>query len=232
MAAEPVPEKQAPDRAPLASSVRAGVDQTSSRPASQQVDGMLSLVRNQFNHAVAWAVLLVWSAMLAAPQDTSGENELPTASAAPTRSSEIKTWLEALSAREFSKRQQATRKLLAAGPQAIFALQSAATSSQSESRARAVSILEELSLSIDPETWKPAQAALRELASSSTSSARRAASVLAELGDKQTRRMTRAIRRQGGRVYKLQNGRLRVDLNEEWVGGNRGVQALPRLPGV
>ena len=117
---------------------------------------MLPLVRNQFRNGVAWTLVLMWCVMLAAPHNVGAANESPTAAA------EIKAWLAALSAREFSKRQQATRKLLAAGPRAIFALQSAATSSQSESRARAVSILEELALSTDPETWKPAQAALRD----------------------------------------------------------------------
>ena len=150
----------------------------------------------------------------------------------PLVNSEMEAWLEALSAREFASRQRATRKLLAAGTAAIPALETAASSLNSESRARAVSILEELALSTETQIWKPAQAALRRLASSSSTAARRAASVLSELGDKQTRRMSRAIRRQGGRVYTLQNQRLRIDLNEDWVGGNRGLRALPRLPGV
>ena len=120
----------------------------------------MPLLSNQSRNGAAWAFLLVWGSMLGVPRDMCAENDEPIASESSTASAEIKAWVAALSAREFSKRRQATRKLLADGPHAISALQTAATSPQSERRARAVSILEELSLSTDPETWKPAQAAL------------------------------------------------------------------------
>ena len=110
----------------------------------------MGILRNSVRNTTAW--LLVLTAVSA------GEDR---PASRPLVNSEMEAWLEALSAREFASRQRATRKLLAAGTAAIPALETAASSLNSESRARAVSILEELALSTEPQIWKPAQAALR-----------------------------------------------------------------------
>jgi len=109
-------------------------------------------------------VVVLCLLMASARAAENGAQESTKGEAAAASVEEIARWVEELDADEFSKREQATAKLIAAGKAAIAALTESATSDSLEVSGRSVRILRELFQSPDAPTKAAAEEALEKIA--------------------------------------------------------------------
>ncbi|MBC7817165.1 MAG: PDZ domain-containing protein [Planctomycetaceae bacterium] len=167
---------------------------------------------------------------------------------APTKPSadDVERWIQDLSAPEFAKREEATRRLIAAGPLAVDAMVKGAQSSSLEATCRINTILRTWYTSGKDELIEPAEAAFETLAESKNRhAAGRAVATLEQYAT--TIRQDRAIaqiKQLGGTAEELNfAGRLRVVgpedtkfymviLGRTWRGGEEGLKYLRRVAGL
>lgn len=161
-------------------------------------------------------------------------------------SDEIEQWIRDLNAPEFTRREAATRRLIAAGPDAAELLVKAAQSSSLETTCRITTVLRTWYTSGKDELIEPAEAAFEQLAESKNRHmASRAVAVLEQYAT--TIRQDRAIaqiKQLGGTVEESRfAGRLRIAgpdetryfmviLGRSWRGGEEGLKYLRRVSGL
>ena len=159
---------------------------------------------------------------------------------------DIERWIEELNAPEFTKREEATRRLLAAGPLAADALVKGSQSGSLEATCRINTILRTWYTSGKEELIEPAEVAFEKLAESKNRHAAvRAVATLEQYAT--TIRQERAIaqiKQLGGSAEELNfAGRLRVVgpedtkfymviLGRNWRGGEEGLKYLRRVAGL
>ncbi|MFM9960187.1 MAG: PDZ domain-containing protein [Planctomycetaceae bacterium] len=170
----------------------------------------------------------------------------PIVAPAKPSSDDLERWIQDLNAPEFAKREEATRRLIAAGPVVVEALVKAAQSSSLEATCRINTILRAWYTSGKDELIDPAEVAFEKLAESKNKhAAGRAVATLEQYAT--TIRQDRAIaqiERLGGSV-EVSNvaGRLRVVgpedtkfymiiLGRSWRGGEEGLKYLRRVAGL
>lgn len=170
----------------------------------------------------------------------------PPAAASPKPSSDdIERWIQDLSAPEFAKREEATRRLIAAGPVAVDALVKEAQSGSLEAICRINTILRAWYTSGKDELIDPAEVAFEQLRESKNRHvAIRADATLRQF--ETTIRQDRAIaeiEKLGGSVEVMTfGGRFRVApddpkpymviLGRTWRGGEDGLKFLRRVAGL
>lgn len=170
----------------------------------------------------------------------------PVATAAKPTADDIERWIQDLNAPEFPKREEATRRLIAAGPIAAEALVKGAQSSSLEATCRINTILRTWYTSGKDDLIEPAEEAIEKLAESKNRHASsRAAATLEQYAT--TIRQDRAIaqiKQLGGTVEESNlGGRLRVVspedtkfymviLGRSWRGGEDGLKYLRRVAGL
>lgn len=161
---------------------------------------------------------------------------------APSRA-EIQHWIEQLNAPEFAKREEATKRLIAAETAAVGPLVEASQSSNLETIARITAILRSWFTSDREELFEPAEAALEQLSQSKNRHmAGRAVAVLDQYAD--TIRQERAlaqIKKLGGLIRPMESLRGRriglidqekdfyVTLGLGWQGGTEGLKYVRRI---
>jgi hypothetical protein len=166
----------------------------------------------------------------------------PIVTRAKPSTDDIDRWVQELNAPEFSKREEATRRLLAAGAVAAEPLVKAAQSSSLETTCRINTILRTWYTSGKEELIEPAEVAFEQLKESKNRHiASRADATLEQFKD--TIRQDRAlaeINKLGGSVKELPGNGLRaigpgdskqfmVILGRDWRGGDDGLKYVRRL---
>lgn len=194
-------------------------------------------------------VFSVAACVFAVSAPLSGE-ETPTAppkvAAAKPSPDDLERWIQDLNAPEFAKREEATRRLIAAGPVVVDALVKASQSSSLETTCRINTILRAWYTSGKDELIEPAEVAFEKLAESKNRhAAGRAVATLEQYAT--TIRQARAIaqiERLGGSVEESNvAGRPRVVgpedtkfymviLGRSWRGGEEGLKYLRRVAGL
>jgi hypothetical protein len=167
----------------------------------------------------------------------------PVASSVKPSADEIERWIHDLNALEFSKREEATRQLIATGAVAAEALVKAAQSGSLETTCRINTILRNWYTSGKDDLVEPAEVAFEQLRESKNRHiASRADATLEQY--KTTIRQVRAlaeISRLGGSVKELtpkglqaigpgDNKQLMIVLGRDWRGGDDGLKFVRRLP--
>lgn len=140
--------------------------------------------------------ILAWAAAVATA--AAGSPARPVRAA--TRE-EIRQWVEALNSDRFVEREEATEKLMSAGPDAIAPLSEALQGNNLEVMTRGIFILQELAMSSEATTESAAWAALEKIAATRfTSAARRAADALNKLETLSQDRALAELKRLGATV--------------------------------
>lgn len=176
-------------------------------------------------------------------------DDLPTIAKAATPKpslDEINQWIRDLNAPEFTRREAATRHLIAAGTEAAEPLSTAAQTSSLEATSRITTILRTWYTSGNDELIEPAEAALEKLVESKNRHiASRAATTLEQFAT--TIRQDRAIaqiKQLGGTIEESRTIRglriagpddtrfFMVILGRNWQGGEEGLKYLRRMSGL
>lgn len=196
---------------------------------------------------IFWACVAVCATVMLTPLNG---DEKPASSpvVAPTQPTpeEVERWVHDLNAPEFTKREEATRRLLVAGPVALEALVKGAQSGSLEATCRVNTILRTWYTSGKEELIEPAEVAFEQLSESKNRhAAGRAVATLEQYAT--TIRQERAIaqiKQLGGTAEELNfSGRLRVVspddtkfymviLGRNWRGGEQGLKYLRRVAGL
>ena len=160
----------------------------------------------------------------------------------PSRA-EIQHWIEQLNAPEFAKREEATKRLIAAETAAVGPLVEASQSSNLETIARITAILRSWFTSDREELFEPAEAALEQLSQSKNRHmAGRAVAVLDQYaGTIRQERAMAQIEKLGGLIRPIETlGGRRIALNDDekdfyvtlglgWKGGTEGLKYVRRV---
>jgi hypothetical protein len=120
---------------------------------------------------------------------------------------QIKSWIEQLDAREYAKREEATRALVAAGRAAVRPLQTALQQGSWETTTRGIFVLQELALAADAETEEAAFKALEQISSDAAPGSRRASEVLSKLIHLRQQRALEVLTQLGARFDPLHEER-------------------------
>lgn len=162
---------------------------------------------------------------------------------AAATSADVAKLVGQLDSDDYVTRQQATRKLAEAGPEAVPALKKAAAGDSLEASIRAIQVLSEIYATEDPETVDAAEDVLDELsASEATSVADRAAAALAAHNEIRDRRALARLEDLGGQVQFATTDQILIDeeqpkqkrvahvlIGHDWRGEDDGLKYLHRL---
>ncbi len=168
------------------------------------------------------------SALLIAPLSSRAQPGLSEA--------ELSRWAAELGSRQFAVRQNATRRLIAAGPAAASHLATAIETGDAEVRSRGLRVLVEQSLTPRADLRQPAKEALERLAASvNPSVAQSARGALDKLRDVTARLAAAELTRLGASVMPRPNTNpptYAVQIGEVWTGGDAGLALLADLGNV
>lgn len=159
------------------------------------------------------------------------------AQAEPT-SDQIRGWVDNLSSRNYSKRDRATKELVAAGRPAIKPLMEAIAEHGLEVTTRGVYVLQQLAVSGDEATEDAARESLTKIAAPRvTASARHASDALKKLDFLRQKRAISELERLGALIESDPDEPLlnrigpfyRVEINEDWKGTTADLRWLKYL---
>lgn len=153
---------------------------------------------------------------------------------------QVKKWVADLDSDRFIDREVATEKLISAGAVAVGPVAEAAASNNLEVTTRGMYILQELALSVDPETEEAAHNALEKMAESrGTPTGRRAAAALAKLDAIRHERALDELKKLGAKVGTVSSQfgmpvaqRRLIEFDEHWRGEDKDLARLGWLRGV
>ena len=181
------------------------------------------------------ALASVWTeAQTRAQPDTNPEAQ------SEATAEQILAWVENLGAGSYAKRDLATKQLVAVGHPAIEPLMTAIAEQGLEVTTRGVYVLQQLAVSGDEKTEEAARQSLLQIAAARiTASARHASDALQKLDALRQERALKELERLGALVDRehfeiaLRIGAVfRVEINEEWTGGVKGLRWLRYLRDV
>ena len=179
--------------------------------------------------------------LLASPAFAQDASLINKKSPAPPSPEDIARWVADLDSDVFDNRENATLKLVEAGPAAVEPVKKVLqTSGSLEVTTRGLHVLKELGLSIDLETQEAAREALENLASEPTSVGRRAHAAIALLNDQRSSQTIDALEKLGAVVNKTEYaGELGVEqeidgiqIDDNWRGTERDYRRLKWLRSV
>ena len=154
---------------------------------------------------------------------------------AETRVESIRDWVPKLDSDSFGEREQATKKLSAAGREAVLPVAEFAVTASRDAGWRSIEVLRAIYATGDRVTRTEADAALTQLAARKQTFSSRAATALQQERAHIIQRTSAEIRALGGTVFVQQVkgfDAVTARLQEEWRGGDEGVRLLGDMPKV
>ena len=153
---------------------------------------------------------------------------------------EVRKWVRNLNSDRFIEREVATAKLIEAGAQSVAPLVSALTENNLEVTTRAVYVLRELALSLDPKAESAARAALKKMAEPRvTAAARRARETLVTLDILRQDRALAELKKLGAVVKDQQSAMVfgvvqqyTIEIGDAWRGQAKDLSRLSWLKDV
>jgi hypothetical protein len=150
----------------------------------------------------------------------------------------VRRWIEQLDSDEYWTREEASKRLFAAGGAAIAPLAEAVRSTKLEVSTRAVGVLSRLMELDDPQLELAAEAALEAIAASRvTSAAARAETALENYRGSRQERVLNRLRQLGAAIttQSLSTGEIfnvDISIGEGWRGSTHDLAALKRVPSL